>query len=83
MPEVGRWRLVTRPAFVDRVRRRLRFLRRLRFTQRLRFIPRPQFLPRLGLRTRITIAFGVGALLLSTMVGATTWALTQQNWLDE
>lgn len=81
--EVGRWRLVRRPAFVGRIRRRLRFLRRLRFTQRLRFISRPRFLPRLGLRTRITIAFGVGALLLSTMVGATTWALTQQNLLDE
>jgi two-component system sensor histidine kinase MtrB len=83
VPEVGRTRLVSRPAFVVRLRRRLRFLRGLRFTQRLRFLSRPTFLPRLGLRTRITIAFGVGALLLSTMVGATTWALTQQNWLDE
>jgi two-component system sensor histidine kinase MtrB len=81
--EAGRWRLVTRPAWLQRWRRRLRFLRRLRFTQRLRFISRPVSLLRLGLRTRITIAFGVGALLLSTMVGATTWALTQQNWVDE
>jgi two-component system sensor histidine kinase MtrB len=85
VPEAKRWRLVTRPApaSLRRLRQRLRFLRGLRFTQRLRFISRPRFLPRLGLRTRITIAFGVGALLLSTMVGATTWALTQQNWLDE
>lgn len=72
-----------RPAFLGHLRRRLRFLRGLRFSERLRVLSRPRFLPRLGLRTRITIAFGVGALLLSTMVGATTWALTQQNWLDE
>jgi two-component system sensor histidine kinase MtrB len=83
VPEAGRWRVITRPASLQRLRQRLRYLRGLRFTQRLRFISRPRFLPRLGLRTRITIAFGVGALLLSTMVGATTWALTQQNWLDE
>jgi signal transduction histidine kinase len=74
---------VRRPELVRRVRRRLRFLRRLSFTERLRAIQRPRYVPRLGLRTRITIAFGIGALLLSTMVSATTWALTQQNLLDQ
>lgn len=62
---------------------RLRTLRRLRLTKLGYFEERPRLLPRLGLRTRITLAFGVGAMLLSAMVGVTTWALTQQNLLDE
>jgi two-component system, OmpR family, sensor histidine kinase MtrB len=62
---------------------RLRTLRRLRLTKLGYFDERPRLLPRLGLRTRITLAFGVGAMLLSAMVGVTTWALTQQNLLDE
>ena len=40
-------------------------------------------LPRLGLRARITLAFGVGALLLSTLLSATTWALTRENLLNQ
>ncbi len=44
---------------------------------------RPRFLPRLGLRARITIAFAVGALIVSTVLAATTWALTRQNLLDQ
>lgn len=62
---------------------RFRTLRRLRLTKLGYFDERPRLLPRLGLRTRITLAFGVGAMLLSAMVGVTTWALTQQNLLDE
>ena len=67
------------PGLVDR----LRTLRRLRLTKLRYFDDRPRLLPRLGLRTRITLAFGVGAMLLSAMVGITTWALTQQNLLTE
>ena len=44
---------------------------------------RPRFLPRLGLRARITIAFAVGALLLSALLAATTWGFTRQNQLDQ
>ena len=44
---------------------------------------RPRFLPRLGLRARITIAFAVGALLLSALLAATTWGFTHQNQLDQ
>ncbi|HEY3141089.1 MAG TPA: HAMP domain-containing sensor histidine kinase [Acidimicrobiales bacterium] len=44
---------------------------------------RPRFLPRLGLRARITIAFAVGAFILSTVLAATTWGLTRQNLLDQ
>jgi two-component system, OmpR family, sensor histidine kinase MtrB len=44
---------------------------------------RLRFLPRLGLRARITIAFAVGAFVLSTLLAATTWGLTRQNLLDE
>ncbi len=65
------------------LRARIRTLRRLRLTKLRYFDERPRLLPRLGLRTRITLAFGVGAMLLSAMVGVTTWALTQQNLLDE
>jgi signal transduction histidine kinase len=38
---------------------------------------------RLGLRARITLAFGVGALLLSALLSATTWALTRENLLNQ
>jgi two-component system, OmpR family, sensor histidine kinase MtrB len=44
---------------------------------------RLRFLPRLGLRARITIAFAVGAFVLSTLLAATTWGLTRQNLLDQ
>jgi two-component system, OmpR family, sensor histidine kinase MtrB len=40
-------------------------------------------LPRLGLRTRITIAFAVGALLMSVSLAGATLALTRQNLLDQ
>ena len=46
-------------------------MRRFRFTQRL------------GLRARITLAFAIGALLLSTLLSATTWALTRENLLRQ
>jgi signal transduction histidine kinase len=38
---------------------------------------------RLGLRARITLAFGVGALLLSALLSTTTWALTRENLLNQ
>ena len=38
---------------------------------------------RLGLRARITIAFAIGALLLSALLSATTWALTRENLLNQ
>jgi len=38
---------------------------------------------RLGLRARITLAFAIGALLLSALLSATTWALTRENLLDQ
>lgn len=38
---------------------------------------------RLGLRARITLAFAVGALLLSALLSATTWALTRENLLHQ
>ena len=44
---------------------------------------RPRFLPRLGLRARITIAFAVGAFILSALLAASTWGLYRQNLLDE
>jgi len=44
---------------------------------------RPRFLPRLGLRARITIAFAVGAFLLSALLAAGTWGFTRQNQLDQ
>ena len=46
-------------------------MRRFRFTQRL------------GLRARITLAFAIGALLLSTLLATTTWALTRENLLRQ
>jgi signal transduction histidine kinase len=48
--------------------------------RRLRLITR--LLPRLGLRARITIAFAVGALLVSAVLAAATLGLTRQNLLD-
>ncbi|MDD9370689.1 MAG: HAMP domain-containing sensor histidine kinase [Acidimicrobiales bacterium] len=48
--------------------------------RRLRLISR--LLPRLGLRARITIAFAVGALLVSAVLAAATLGLTRQNLLD-
>ncbi len=38
---------------------------------------------RLGLRARITLAFAVGALLLSALLSSTTWALTRENLLNQ
>ena len=38
---------------------------------------------RLGLRARITLAFTIGALLLSVLLAATTWALTRTNLLNQ
>ena len=38
---------------------------------------------RLGLRARITLAFAIGALLLSVLLSATTWALTRENLLNQ
>jgi two-component system sensor histidine kinase MtrB len=46
-------------------------------------VRRPRFVPRLGLRARITIAFAVGAFILSALLAATTWGLTRQNLLDQ
>ncbi len=40
-------------------------------------------MPRLGLRARITLAFTLGALLLSTILAGTTWALTRENVLGQ
>lgn len=39
--------------------------------------------PRLGLRARITLAFMLGAALLSTLLAGTTWALTRENIVDQ
>jgi two-component system, OmpR family, sensor histidine kinase MtrB len=43
----------------------------------------PKHTRRLGLRARITLAFAVGALLLSALLSATTWALTRENLLNQ
>ncbi|MGE3620346.1 MAG: sensor histidine kinase [Acidimicrobiia bacterium] len=40
-------------------------------------------LPRLGLRARITLAFAVGAALLSTLLSVTTWAITRANVVNQ
>ncbi|MDQ3293873.1 MAG: hypothetical protein M3527_05415, partial [Actinomycetota bacterium] len=37
---------------------------------------------RLGIRARITLSFGLGALLLSTILAATTYTLTRSNLVD-
>jgi two-component system sensor histidine kinase MtrB len=44
---------------------------------------RPAVARRLGLRARITLAFGIGALLLSALLSATTWALTRENLVNQ
>ncbi|MET0728530.1 MAG: HAMP domain-containing sensor histidine kinase [Acidimicrobiales bacterium] len=43
----------------------------------------PRLTSRLGLRARITLAFGVGALFLSALLSTTTWALTRENLLRQ
>ncbi|MGH9276054.1 MAG: sensor histidine kinase [Acidimicrobiales bacterium] len=43
----------------------------------------PNITRRLGLRARITLAFAIGALLLSALLSATTWALTRENLLNQ
>ncbi|MEO7428929.1 MAG: HAMP domain-containing sensor histidine kinase [Acidimicrobiales bacterium] len=43
----------------------------------------PKLTSRLGLRARITIAFAIGALLLSALLSATTWALTRESLLNQ
>lgn len=43
----------------------------------------PRLTGRLGLRARITLAFAVGALLLSALLSATTWALTRENLVNQ
>ncbi len=44
---------------------------------------RLKLIRRLGLRARITLAFAIGALLLSALLSATTWALTRENLLNQ
>ena len=39
--------------------------------------------PHLGLRSRITLAFAVGAALLSALLASTTWALTRENIVNQ
>jgi len=43
----------------------------------------PKLSRRLGLRARITLAFAIGALLLSALLSTTTWALTRENLLNQ
>jgi signal transduction histidine kinase len=50
-----------------------------RLNNLLRFRPTK----RLGLRARITIAFGLGALLLSAVLAGTTYGLTRENLLNQ
>ena len=47
--------------------------------------PRPiaRLFPGLGLRTRITIAFAVGALIVAVVLAGATLGLTRQNLLDQ
>ena len=42
-----------------------------------------RLLPRMGLRARITIAFAVGALIMSAVLAGATLGLTRQNLLDQ
>jgi signal transduction histidine kinase len=49
--------------------------------RRFRFLFR--YLPRVGLRARITIAFAVGALLISAVLAIATLGLTRRNLLDQ
>jgi len=51
--------------------------------RRLPRLPQLRAPRRLGLRARITLAFGVGALLLSALLSATTFALTRENLLNQ
>ena len=44
---------------------------------------RPLPAGRLGLRSRITLAFGLGAALLSAILAGTTYALTRANLIEE
>jgi two-component system sensor histidine kinase MtrB len=44
---------------------------------------RPAVEGRLGLRARITLAFAIGALLLSALLSGTTWALTRENLVNQ
>ncbi|HKE73875.1 MAG TPA: HAMP domain-containing sensor histidine kinase [Acidimicrobiales bacterium] len=44
---------------------------------------RLRFLPRLGLRARITIAFAVGALLMSAVLAGAALGFARQNLLDQ
>jgi len=44
---------------------------------------RPRPARRLGLRARIMLAFGLGALFLSLLLAGTTYALTRQNLLEQ
>jgi two-component system, OmpR family, sensor histidine kinase MtrB len=46
-------------------------------------VRRPRFLPRLGLRTRITIAFAVGALVMSAVLAGAALGFARQNLLDQ
>jgi two-component system sensor histidine kinase MtrB len=47
------------------------------------FSRRSAVVRRLGLRARITLAFAIGALLLSALLSATTWALTRENLVNQ
>jgi two-component system sensor histidine kinase MtrB len=55
----------------------------LRFLSPRRLLSRPSITRRLGLRARITLAFAIGALLLSALLSATTWALTRENLVNQ
>jgi two-component system, OmpR family, sensor histidine kinase MtrB len=46
-------------------------------------VRRIRFLPRLGLRARITIAFAVGALVMSAVLAGAALGFTRQNLLDQ
>jgi signal transduction histidine kinase len=46
-------------------------------------VRRFRFLPRLGLRARITIAFAVGALVMSAVLAGAALGFTRQNLLDQ
>jgi signal transduction histidine kinase len=48
-----------------------------------RLLSRPSITRRLGLRARITLAFAIGALLLSALLSTTTWALTRENLVNQ
>lgn len=67
-----------RPGSGVRLRWPLRRRRRQRGGDR-----RPVTVPRLGLRARIISAFALGALVLSTLLAATTFGLTRENLLRQ